>query len=1328
VNVNPVGSNSTLVPPNFGDAQIAAAPQTAGAPLAAGPGARDGLPGRPQTPFAIPRFEPATKGLLDSAAGRGSAGPRFSAPVARGPSAPSFPTVQQLDTAASPGDPAAAPGPTGTGPQVPAANPIPANTLVDTARAIKDYSGLVGSFKGIIDPNTLKLAKQVGAGASLISTLGAGKFTGGSVASILGPLATLTGSPLLATVAQGADVVNKGFKIAEGLQAGSLGGFSAVGDIAGVAASVSSLVGLPPEYGKILSGISAVSGVITGTSALSALAPALGPVGAVLSLVSFALDAFSVPVERFSQEKPFAQNLSLSGRGAIDPKTGQPAADGQVTSARSNTDNNRYWYNYQVAAAVAPIKDLNFSLTPQTISQPAPNVPYAIVSMSGPSAESRAKALAAPIGRGAPQVSPGGNPVLLNGQLNPVQVPYGTPRVPVSNIDDATHLEMRIADGTIIHLQRTSAAAGFGPDELQALQNGTPVEKKLKWTLEAESTREGPAHGVPQVLNQEQLTPIQQVPTGSSILHLDVNFGPINPITKAMRMAQDVVVSAADAAKIRATFGADSATVGGADARIEALRPQINTFTSVAPPRSDGPGGRTSGPYAPGTIEYRTTEQDQKDAGRPKLYTYANYNPGQDNASDLVERTLGDPNDKSVKVTLGSNALPVDAPQVSGPRPKVPGLKVLGDAVSGRSINTGEALVSPNGKFLAVMQPDGNFVVYNRETKAALWSSGTGGKAAGGSLAVQKDGNLAVYAPGGAAQWSSDTANIGAHHDTKLTLGDDGNLVQTDPRGNVALWSSNTGKLAQASSDVGFRGQYSLTANADEAPKIGPLLPLLLQYTASHPELHELYKGPKGERANELASGDITLVYRHLRDTGVLPKLDQLTALAGAPRGKTQREQLADIASRGPQIAALKKELGLTVDPVFLASAPSVAASSNGQTLRILEDYISGATPKALAIDANDWTDAQALDYLAANPELLDDPRVGNDLNAARGHWNAEGRIKGLAVNNANADTYLAAHPEVKAVADVSLAQPVIASIVGEDDKIDSTGTVDDKDRSVTLALPNGEGRVRLAQQNTGRGATAASIFAGISSQGQRIAATAAELNALPKSAAPSAQAVHEFATQAFIDSRLAAPPAVAKWNDNQAFNYLANNPEIIKAVGVAPEAALAHRNAYGRFEGRPESGGFDVDAYLARRPDVRKAAVAALAKPNIIAATDASITLALPNGGGSVELTQKPAAAGEAANAGTFTGTSSKGVAITMTAAELSALGSRSTQDDVRAFAIKQYVTDIAAAVAAPTAVAAAPAAPAPAAPPPAPVPSVPTIARSLFGGALGGSLRLNA
>ena len=59
------------------------------------------------------------------------------------------------------------------------------------------------------------------------------------------------------------------------------------------------------------------------------------------------------------------------------------------------------------------------------------------------------------------------------------------------------------------------------------------------------------------------------------------------------------------------------------------------------------------------------------------------------------------------------------------------------------------------GAAVAVMQDDGNFVVYSA-TSAALWSTHTDGHA-GAIVSVQDDGNLVVYDAGGAAVWASNT-------------------------------------------------------------------------------------------------------------------------------------------------------------------------------------------------------------------------------------------------------------------------------------------------------------------------------------------------------------------------------------------------------------------------------------------------------------------------------------------------------------------------------------------------------------------------------------------
>ena len=108
----------------------------------------------------------------------------------------------------------------------------------------------------------------------------------------------------------------------------------------------------------------------------------------------------------------------------------------------------------------------------------------------------------------------------------------------------------------------------------------------------------------------------------------------------------------------------------------------------------------------------------------------------------------------------------------------------------GKSIGVGQALYSPDGVFRAVMQPDGNFVVYLNWDELPLWATGTNGS---GSNVVnfQTDGNLVVRPSGGAAAWAAGTNTYGA---TTLNMQDDGNLVLYQA-GIRAVWSWMTGKL-----------------------------------------------------------------------------------------------------------------------------------------------------------------------------------------------------------------------------------------------------------------------------------------------------------------------------------------------------------------------------------------------------------------------------------------------------------------------------------------------------------------------------------------------------
>jgi hypothetical protein len=59
---------------------------------------------------------------------------------------------------------------------------------------------------------------------------------------------------------------------------------------------------------------------------------------------------------------------------------------------------------------------------------------------------------------------------------------------------------------------------------------------------------------------------------------------------------------------------------------------------------------------------------------------------------------------------------------------------------------------------MAVMQPDGNFVLQTRATNppSPIWSTATFGHP-GGVIWVQNDGNLVVYDASGSPVWASNT-------------------------------------------------------------------------------------------------------------------------------------------------------------------------------------------------------------------------------------------------------------------------------------------------------------------------------------------------------------------------------------------------------------------------------------------------------------------------------------------------------------------------------------------------------------------------------------------
>ncbi|AUX22522.1 uncharacterized protein SOCEGT47_030250 [Sorangium cellulosum] len=114
--------------------------------------------------------------------------------------------------------------------------------------------------------------------------------------------------------------------------------------------------------------------------------------------------------------------------------------------------------------------------------------------------------------------------------------------------------------------------------------------------------------------------------------------------------------------------------------------------------------------------------------------------------------------------------------------------------LSGTTMVAKDTLTSANGAYTAILQSDGNFVIYDNSTGKPTWATGSNGPDR--SLVLQGDGNLVIYAAG-AAVWASGSAEqpTGAFF---LELEDSGSLVlykgtPASPEGT--LWSSRDDRL-----------------------------------------------------------------------------------------------------------------------------------------------------------------------------------------------------------------------------------------------------------------------------------------------------------------------------------------------------------------------------------------------------------------------------------------------------------------------------------------------------------------------------------------------------
>ncbi|MCW2559188.1 MAG: lectin [Mycobacterium sp.] len=108
----------------------------------------------------------------------------------------------------------------------------------------------------------------------------------------------------------------------------------------------------------------------------------------------------------------------------------------------------------------------------------------------------------------------------------------------------------------------------------------------------------------------------------------------------------------------------------------------------------------------------------------------------------------------------------------------------MGDRLQkGEKLEVGQSLTSVNGAYKAILQDDGNFVLYAGDQ--AIWSTETNGQAVV-RAEVQGDGNFVLYTADKPV-WHSDTKGA---KDVRLVLQDDRNLVLYGFDGPA--WSSET--------------------------------------------------------------------------------------------------------------------------------------------------------------------------------------------------------------------------------------------------------------------------------------------------------------------------------------------------------------------------------------------------------------------------------------------------------------------------------------------------------------------------------------------------------
>jgi RHS repeat-associated protein len=145
-------------------------------------------------------------------------------------------------------------------------------------------------------------------------------------------------------------------------------------------------------------------------------------------------------------------------------------------------------------------------------------------------------------------------------------------------------------------------------------------------------------------------------------------------------------------------------------------------------------------------------------------------------------------------------------------------------------LTSGACLESPSGRYMLLMQSDGNLFIYDRSVGQVTWAANTYGHP-GAVASLQSDGNFVVYDTNGIGIWSSGTYGTFSE---RLDMQDDGRIIiyksawnsgtstgnfnQTTiahPACDVGTGTGWTGVLGTGSCFVSPNGRYELLMQTD---------------------------------------------------------------------------------------------------------------------------------------------------------------------------------------------------------------------------------------------------------------------------------------------------------------------------------------------------------------------------------------------------------------------------------------------------------------------------------------------------------------------------------